>query len=83
MKKNSNLPVLTFYLCMSFISYSKKGLYALEIQRQLGHKRYNTVWNLMRKIRKAMGERYDKYNLSGFINLMSVILNMQLKMTLN
>ena len=65
--ENSNLPILTWYLCMSFMSFSKKGLSALEMQRQLGHKRYNTIWNLMHKIRKAMGERDDKYNLSGFI----------------
>ena len=65
--ENSNLPILTWYLCMSFMSFSKKGLSALEMQRQLGHKRYNTVWNLMHKIRNAMGLRDDKYNLSGFI----------------
>ncbi len=65
--ENSNLPILTWYLCMSFMSLSKKGLSALEMQRQLGRKRYNTVWNLMHKIRNALGLRDDKYNLSGFI----------------
>jgi hypothetical protein len=52
---------------MSFMNFSKKRLSALEMQRQLGHKRYNTVWILMHKIRKAMDERDGKYNLSGFI----------------
>jgi hypothetical protein len=49
------------------MNFSKKRLSALEMQQQLGHKRYNTVWILMHKIRKAMDERDDKYNLSGFI----------------
>ncbi len=39
------------------------------MQRQLGNKRYNTVWNLMHKIRKAIGESDDKHILSGFIEL--------------
>ena len=65
--EHSNLPLLTWYLCMAFMSFSKKGISALEMQRQLGHKRYNTVWNLMHKIRLAMGQRDDRYNLNGFI----------------
>lgn len=65
--EHSNLPFITWYLCMVFMSFSKKGLSALEMQRQLGHKRYNTIWGLMHKIRTGMGQRDDKYNLSGFI----------------
>jgi hypothetical protein len=47
--------------------FSRKGITALEMQRQLGHKRYNTVWNLMHKIRLAMGHRDNRYSLNGFI----------------
>ena len=65
--EHSNLPFITWYLCMAFMSFSKKGLSALEMRRQLGHKRYNTIWVLMHKIRTGMGQRDDKYNLSGFI----------------
>ena len=52
---------------MSFMSFSKKGLSALEMQRQLDNKTYITIWILMHKIRKPMNERDDKYNLSGII----------------
>ena len=65
--EHSNLPLLTWYLCMAFMSFSKKGISALEMQRQLGHKRYNTVWSLIHKIRLEMGQRDDRYNLNGFI----------------
>ena len=46
MMENSNLPIRTWYLAMAFMSYTKKGLSAKELQRQLGHKRYDTVWSL-------------------------------------
>lgn len=65
--ENSNLPFMTWYLCMAFMSFSKKGMSALEMQRQLGHKRYETVWKLMHKIRLGMGKREDKYTLEGFL----------------
>jgi hypothetical protein len=35
---------------MAFMSFQKKGLSALGIQRQLGHERYNTIWGLMHKM---------------------------------
>jgi hypothetical protein len=42
---------------------TKKGISAVEMQRQLGHKRYDTIWAMMYKIRKAMGNRDAKYKL--------------------
>jgi len=67
MMENSNLPFRTWYLAMAFMSFSKKGISAKELQRQLNHPRYRTVWTLMHRIRKAMGERDSLYNLEGMI----------------
>ena len=67
MMENSNLPIRTWYLAMVFMSYTKKGLSAKELQRQLGHKRYDTVWSLMHRIRNAMGNRDALYTLEGMI----------------
>jgi len=67
MMENSNLPLRTWYLAMAFMSFSKKGISAKELQRQLNHPRYRTVWTLMHRIRKAMGERDSLYNLEGMI----------------
>lgn len=61
--QSSNLPFYKWYLAMAFMSFSKKGLSACELQRQLGHKNYDTVWSLMQRIRKAMGERDALYSL--------------------
>lgn len=63
----SNLPFHTWYLCMAFMSFSKKGISAMEMQRQLGYKRYDTVWLLMHKIRAGMGKRDSLYQLTGHV----------------
>lgn len=54
---------------MAFMSSTKKGISALEMQRQLGHKRYRTIWVLMHKIRYGMGKRDEKYTLEGSVEL--------------
>lgn len=67
MMQNSNLPIRNWYLAMAFMSFSKKGISATELQRQLEHSRYQTIWLLMHRIREAMGKRDDLYGLSGMI----------------
>ena len=67
MFENSNLPLRKWYLAMAFMSFSKKGLSAMELQRQLEHARYRTVWSMMHRIRAAMGKRDNLYQLEGMI----------------
>lgn len=65
--ESSHLPIRTWYLAMAFMTNTKKGISAQELQRQLRHKRYDTVWSLMHRIRKAMGNRDDMYKLQGMV----------------
>ncbi|TVZ28660.1 ISXO2 transposase-like protein [Gillisia sp. Hel_I_86] len=67
MMEHSNLPVRTWYLAMAFMTYSKKGISATELQRQLNHSRYTTIWSLMHKIRTAVGKRDDLYKLEDMV----------------
>ena len=67
MMENSNLPFRTWYLAMYFMTYTKKGISACELQRQLGHKRYDTIWSLMHRIRNAMGNRDNQYKLKDMV----------------
>jgi transposase-like protein len=67
MMENSKLPVRTWYLAMLFMTFTKKGISAKELQRQLRHKRYNTIWSLMHRIRLAMGKRDSLYTLEGMV----------------
>jgi hypothetical protein len=48
---------------------TKKGFSALEMRRQLGHKRYEPVFRMMHKIRLSMGNRDDAYQLTDMIEL--------------
>lgn len=66
---NSNLGYRVWLWPLYFMSLTKKGFSALELQRLVGHKRYEPIWGLMQKIRMAMGHRDDKYLLDGYIEM--------------
>lgn len=67
--QSAKLSFYKWYLCMVYMSFSKKGVSALEMQRQLGHARYRTVWVMMHKLRAGMGKRDNRYSLDGMIEL--------------
>ena len=48
---------------------TKKGFSTKEIQRQLDMKRYEPVWTMVHKLRKAMRNRDDSYTLEGMIEI--------------
>ncbi len=53
--QNSNLSFLIWYKTMFLMTTNKKGFSTKEIQKQLGLKRYEPVWAMVHKLRKAMG----------------------------
>lgn len=65
--QNSNLSFLIWYKTMFLMSVTKKGFSSKEIQKQLGLKRYEPVWAMVHKLRKAMGNRDARYTLEGMI----------------
>ena len=65
--QNSNLSFLIWYKTMFLMSVTKKGFSSKEIQKQLGLKRYEPVWAMVHKLRKALGARDEKYTLEGMI----------------
>jgi hypothetical protein len=67
MMEHSNMTFHKWYLAMLFMSFSKKGMSALELQRQLNHSRYESIWFMMQKIRKTMGKRDNMYTLEGSV----------------
>jgi DNA-directed RNA polymerase subunit RPC12/RpoP len=67
--QSSNLSFLTWYKTMFLLSATKKGFSSKEIQKQLGIKRYEPVWAMVHKLRKAMGKRDARYTLEGMIEL--------------
>jgi len=51
------------------MSLTKKGFSALEMQKLVGHKRYEPIWLIMQKIRISIGTRDEKYSLDGIIEM--------------
>ncbi len=67
--ESSKLSFMTWYKTIFLLSTTKKGFSSKEIQRQLGLKRYEPVWAMVDKLRKAMGERDERYTLEGMIEM--------------
>lgn len=67
--EKSKLPVKTWFMCIHLMTSTKKAFSALEMQRQLGSKRYEPIWYMMQKIRLSMAKRDAKYKLQGNIEV--------------
>ena len=67
--ESSKMPFRHWMIAMALATATKKSFSALEMQKQLGHKRYEPIWLMMHKIRVMMGRRDDKYKLSGYIEM--------------
>lgn len=67
--ESSNLPVRDWYIAMHLLTSTKKSFSALELQRQLGRKRYEPVWYMLHKLRAAMGKRDNRYELKEFVEM--------------
>jgi transposase-like protein len=69
MMEHSKMTFRKWYQVMIMMSATKKGISAKEMQRQFGATRYESTWNLMHKIRQAMGNREASYKLDDQIEL--------------
>ena len=65
----SQLPIRYWFIAMHLLTSTKKGISAAEVQRQLGHKRYEPIWAMLHKIREVMGIRDKEYSLEGAVEL--------------
>ncbi|WP_373720153.1 IS1595 family transposase [Bacteroides heparinolyticus] len=65
----SKLPLLYWFTAIHLMTATKKTFSALEMQRQLGHKRYQPIWEMMHKLRSVMGIRDDRYKLQDTVEL--------------
>lgn len=67
--EKSKVPVHTWFMCIHLMTTTKKPFSCLELQRQLGIKKYETCQMLMNKIRLNMGIREGKHQLKGEIEM--------------
>lgn len=66
---HSKLSFQTWFKAMHLLTSTKKTFSAKEIQRQLGHNRYEPIWSMCHKIRLVMGLRDDSYTLGEEVEL--------------
>jgi transposase-like protein/predicted nucleic-acid-binding Zn-ribbon protein len=65
----SKLPFRYWFISMHLLTATKHTFSAAELQRQLGHNRYQPIWELCHKLRDVMGQRDAEYQLKGSIEL--------------
>lgn len=65
----SKLPFRYWFIAMHLLTATKKTFSSNELQRQLGHKRYQPIWEMAHKLRAAMGNRDGEYVLAASIEL--------------
>lgn len=77
--QSSKLPFYYWFIAMHLITSTKKSFSAKEVQRQIGHKRYEPIWAMLHKLRFVMGYRDAEYTLAdevefddGFFETVSI-----------
>jgi len=65
--ENSRLSFQKWFCIMFFMTHTKKGYSACEMQRMVGHKWYTTIWAIMHRLREAMGQRDENYSLEDMV----------------
>ena len=65
----TKLPFRYWYVAMHLLTSTKKSFSSTELQRQLGHKRYQPIWELTNKLRDVMGKRDNKYKLKKQVEI--------------
>lgn len=67
--EHSKLPFRYWIAAMFLLTSTKKSFSTAEICRQLGHKRYQPIWEMTCKLRDVMGKRDERYHLTGSVEL--------------
>ena len=62
----TRVPLRTWFLAIFFVARHKKGISALQLQRDTGLGSYQTAWTMLHKIRSALGHR-PEFRLTGLV----------------
>ncbi len=64
----TRIPLLTWFWAIFFVARHKKGISALQLQRDTGVGSYETAWTLLHKLRSALGHRPEA-RLAGLVEV--------------
>jgi len=62
----TRVPLLTWFWAIFFLARHKKGISALQLQRDTGFGSYETAWTMLHKLRSALGPRPED-RLTGLV----------------
>jgi len=62
----TRVPLRTWFLAIFYLGRHKKGISALQLQRDTGLGSYQTAWTLLHKLRSALGHR-PEFRLTGLV----------------
>lgn len=65
--ENSKKGLLVWMRALYFVMQDKRGISALQLQRMLGLNSYQTAWSMLLRIRRSIGLRDERYQLSGAV----------------
>ena len=65
----SKFPFRYWFISIHLLTSTMESFSAAELQRQLGHKRYEPIWNMLHKLRQIMRKCDELYTLSDLIEL--------------
>jgi hypothetical protein len=65
----SNLPFRYWFIAIHLLTSTRKKISAVELQRQLGHKRYEPIRAMLHKLRSVLGTCDGQHSLKGVIEL--------------
>jgi len=65
---DSHLPLTKWFMAIALVMNAKKGMSALQLQRDLGIGSYRTAWYLYHRIRESMQEQYPE-KLGGIVEM--------------
>lgn len=67
--ENSNLPFKYWLSAILFLEITEKDISALEIQKEFGHKWYEPIWLMLKKIKNTPNKNNSIYEFSNYIKL--------------
>ncbi len=66
---DTRLPILTWFLAVELVMDAKKGMSAVQIQRHLGIKSYQTAWHMVHRIRESMEQKGNALPMTGTVEM--------------
>lgn len=67
--EHTKIPLLNWVQAIFLVTQDKRGVSAVQLKRQLSMKSKDTAWKLLHRIRKAMADRDEMYQLEGIVEL--------------